>query len=88
MKNIPLPERLAIIVIIIMLLASPLTGQYLIQAILSLSDWVFRNGAYIQLVGLLYLLGWLTSRYIKSERLKLPTGQTTGQHYIETGTGL
>ena len=71
-NKLPIKEKAAVGVLLAMLLTNPLTGQYVLGAL----DWVFQQmffyGAYVGIVGTLYLIGLGGFYYVKLNRVEIP----------------
>ena len=84
MSNIPVMERILIVLVLASLISSPLTGQYALQGL----DWVFQQmffyGYWVLAVTAGYLLFYLGIRYAKSQAVNIPkkTAKTKAQKYI------
>lgn len=70
--NIKLKEKLALGLLVAMLLTNPLTGQYVLEGLDRAFSLAFQYGAYVSVVGTVYLMVLLGYYYWRSERVKVP----------------
>lgn len=85
-KNIPIKERIAVVMLLAVIVTNPLTSQYVLRAILRLFDELMLYGAWVTMVACSYAIALFAWHWFQSEQTKIPakTKKVKSQDYIAT----
>lgn len=73
MTKLKLQDKVASGLLIAMLVTNPLTGQFVMQAVVWAFDTMLLYGAYISIVTTVYIMGLGMFYYAKSEQTNVPS---------------
>lgn len=86
LKQIPIKERVAALMLLAVILTNPLTSQYVLRAVLWVFDELVLYGAWVTMVACSYFMALMAWHWFQSDKTKIPpkTKKSRPTAYIET----
>lgn len=83
-KQLQWYDKLAIVALLAFVLINPLVGQYIIQGIILAYEQLFLLADYVQVVGIVYMVGYFVYKNKASSELNIPKNKKSTAKYIKT----